>query len=146
MAAGLGLDATGADLAPSALDTARHKARQRGRTTRFLRHDAGNLADPGESFDTVLGCGLFHVFGDGDRATYAGNLRSAAAPRGRYFPAVLQQQPAARRLGTAAPGEPGRDLRLVRRRVAHRRDRASHDRHHHQPDGIRAWLAALTRT
>ena len=35
MAAGLGLDATGAGLAPSAVDTARHKARQRGRTTRF---------------------------------------------------------------------------------------------------------------
>lgn len=85
MAAGLGLDGTGVDIAPSALDTARHKARQRGRTTRFLRHDARNLADLSESFDTVLDCGLFHVFGDGDRATHAGNLRSAVAPRGRYY-------------------------------------------------------------
>jgi cyclopropane fatty-acyl-phospholipid synthase-like methyltransferase len=85
MAADLGLDATGAGLAPSALDTARHKARRRGRTTRFLRHDAWNLADLGESFDAVLDCGRFHVFGDGDRATYAGNLRSAVAPCGRYF-------------------------------------------------------------
>jgi cyclopropane fatty-acyl-phospholipid synthase-like methyltransferase len=85
MAAGLGLDATSAGLAPSAPDTARHKARQRGRTTRFLRHDTRNLAGPGESFDTVLDCGLFHIFGDGDRATYAGNLRSAVAPCGRYF-------------------------------------------------------------
>ena len=54
MAAGLGLDATRAGLAPSAVDTARHKARQRDRTTRFLRHDARNPADLGESFDAVL--------------------------------------------------------------------------------------------
>jgi hypothetical protein len=85
MAARLGLDATGAGLAPSAPDTARHKARQRGRTTRFLRHDARNPADLGGSSVTVLDGGLVHVFGDGDRATYAGDPRSAAAPRGPCF-------------------------------------------------------------
>jgi hypothetical protein len=36
-------------------------------------------------FDTDLDCGLFHVFDDGDRSTHAGNLRSVAAPCGRYF-------------------------------------------------------------
>jgi hypothetical protein len=54
MAAGLGLDATGVDLAPSALDTARHQARQRGRTTWLLRHDARNLADLGEAWLAAL--------------------------------------------------------------------------------------------
>src|SRR5947208_13565018 len=54
MAAGLGLDATGVDLAAAALRAAEDKARDRGSTARFLVHDARRLADLGESFDTVL--------------------------------------------------------------------------------------------
>src|ERR1022692_1097774 len=76
MAAGLGLDATGIDLAASALRAAERKARERALTARFLRPDARQLADLGESFDTVLDCGLFHTFGGDDRAAYARSLRS----------------------------------------------------------------------
>ena len=54
MAAGLGLDATGVDLAANALRTAEQKARDRKLTARFIRHDARRLADLGETFDTVL--------------------------------------------------------------------------------------------
>src|SRR5436309_4815835 len=61
MAAGLGLDATGVDLAAAALRAAEDKARDRGSTARFLVHDARRLADLGESFDTVLDCGLVHI-------------------------------------------------------------------------------------
>src|SRR5215831_6066005 len=50
MASDLGLDATGIDLAANALDVAREKARARGRSVRFLVHDARRLADLGESF------------------------------------------------------------------------------------------------
>jgi cyclopropane fatty-acyl-phospholipid synthase-like methyltransferase len=85
MAASLGLDATGVDLALSALEAARHKARDRGLTARFLAHDARNLAGLGESFDTVLDCGLFHIFGDDDRAAYACSLRAVTRPGGRYL-------------------------------------------------------------
>src|SRR5918999_604568 len=85
MAARLGLDATGADLAENALQTAREKARVRGLTARFLRHDAQRLADLGESFDTVLDCGLFHIFTDDDRATFVRSVRSTVRPGGRYF-------------------------------------------------------------
>jgi 2-polyprenyl-3-methyl-5-hydroxy-6-metoxy-1,4-benzoquinol methylase len=56
MAAALGLDATGVDLARSALHTAEHKARDRGLTARFLLWDARKLAELGERFDTVLDC------------------------------------------------------------------------------------------
>jgi 2-polyprenyl-3-methyl-5-hydroxy-6-metoxy-1,4-benzoquinol methylase len=59
MAAGLGLDATGVDLAASALRAAERKARDRRLTARFLRRDARRLAHLGEYFDTVLDCGLF---------------------------------------------------------------------------------------
>src|SRR5258708_30911469 len=85
MAAGLGLDATGVALAPRALAAARRKARDRGLVARFLRHDARNLAGLGESFDTVLDCGLFHIFGDDDRAAYACSLRAVTRPGGRYL-------------------------------------------------------------
>jgi 2-polyprenyl-3-methyl-5-hydroxy-6-metoxy-1,4-benzoquinol methylase len=47
LAAGLGLDATGVDLASNALDTARQKARDRGLAARFVRQDARRLADLG---------------------------------------------------------------------------------------------------
>jgi cyclopropane fatty-acyl-phospholipid synthase-like methyltransferase len=85
MAAGLGLDATGIDLATNALQTARLKARDRGLTVRFLRHDARRLAELGESFDTVLDCGLFHIFSGADRDAFIGGLRSVIRPGGRYF-------------------------------------------------------------
>ncbi|MEU0791815.1 class I SAM-dependent methyltransferase [Amycolatopsis sp. NPDC005961] len=68
MCAALGLDSTGIDLAAAALRRAEDKARERGRTARFLRRDARELAELGESFDTVLDCGLFHIidaFADG---------------------------------------------------------------------------------
>ncbi|MEV0173139.1 class I SAM-dependent methyltransferase [Streptomyces sp. NPDC050803] len=85
LAAGLGLDATGIDLATRALDAAEAKARDRGRTARFLRHDARELAGLGEQFDTVLDCGLFHVFGGEDRTAYVDGLRAVLPPGGRCF-------------------------------------------------------------
>jgi cyclopropane fatty-acyl-phospholipid synthase-like methyltransferase len=85
MAAGLGLDATGVDLASAALDAATQKARDRGRTARFLRWDALKLADLGESFDTVLDSGLFHHIDEKDRAAYVGGVRSVLVAGGRYF-------------------------------------------------------------
>jgi 2-polyprenyl-3-methyl-5-hydroxy-6-metoxy-1,4-benzoquinol methylase len=77
MAAGLGLDVTGVDLAGNALQTATEKARARALTARFLHHDARKLAELGESFDTVLDCGLFHIFADDDRVAFVRSVQSA---------------------------------------------------------------------
>lgn len=85
MAAEFGLDATGIDLAANALATAQDKAVERGLTARFLRHDARRLADLGEAFDTVLDCGLFHIFTGTDRTAYVDSLHAALRPGGRYF-------------------------------------------------------------
>jgi SAM-dependent methyltransferase len=84
LAAGLGLDATGLDVAPTAIRLAEGKARERGLRTRFLVWDALDLPALGEQFDTVLDCGLFHVFDDADRARYVEGLRAAVARGGRY--------------------------------------------------------------
>jgi len=85
LAAGLGLQATGIDAAPAAIAIAEGKARDRGLPARFLVWDALRLAALGEQFDTVLDCGLFHVFDDDDRRRYVDGLRAAIHPGGRYY-------------------------------------------------------------
>jgi SAM-dependent methyltransferase len=145
MSAGLGLDATGVDLASKALRAAEGKARDRGLTARFLLRDARELAGLGESFDTVLDCGLFHIFNDDDRAAYVDSLGSVAPPGSRYFMLCFSDQ------------QPGDDWPQVHR-VTQDEIRATFTDGWRvdsieastidittDPDGIRAWLVALSR-
>jgi cyclopropane fatty-acyl-phospholipid synthase-like methyltransferase len=85
LAAGLGLTATGVDGAATAIELARRKAAERNLAARFIVGDALDLGALGEQFDTVLDCGLFHVFDDDDRARYVNSLRQALPAGGRYF-------------------------------------------------------------
>jgi cyclopropane fatty-acyl-phospholipid synthase-like methyltransferase len=85
LAASRGLDAVGVDAAPTAIARAEEKARQRGLDARFVVADALDLPSLGESFDTVVDCGLFHVFGNDDRARYVRSLSGAVSPGGRVF-------------------------------------------------------------
>ncbi|MGH3984665.1 MAG: class I SAM-dependent methyltransferase [Pseudonocardiaceae bacterium] len=145
MSAGLGLDATGVDLASAALHAAKEKARDRGRTARFLLWDARKLADLEESFDTVLDCGLFHIFNDEDRAAFVDSLRSVVQPGGRYFLLCFSDQqpadgwPRVRRVTRAeikASFADGWRVDLIESATI---DITT------DPDGIRAWLVAVTR-
>jgi len=143
MAAALGLDATGVDSAPSAIAAAEAKARDRGIAARFLVWDALDLAGLGERFDTVLDSGLFHVFGDGDRARYVESLRAAIPVGGRcHLLCFSDRQPGAfgpRRVTReeirASFGEGWRieSIEESRMLLAFR------------PDGAIAWLAAIDR-
>lgn len=144
MAASLGLDATGIDLAATALRAGERKARQRGLTARFQRWDALRLAELGESFGTVLDCGLFHIFDDRDRAAYTRTLRSALAPGGSFFMLCISDaQP---------PGDWGRVHRVSLGEIT-AAFTAGWQINSIEPatldittsPGIRAWLAALTR-
>lgn len=92
MAAGLGLESTGVDLAPTAIRLARQKAKDRGIDARFLVFDALELASLGEQYDTVLDCGLFHVFDDDDRARFVEALRKATVPGGAYHVLVFSDR------------------------------------------------------
>jgi SAM-dependent methyltransferase len=83
LAAGLGLEATGVDVAAAAIDAARVKAAERGLAVRFLRWNALDLADLGERFDTVLDSGLFHVLDDADRSAYVAGLAATTEVGGR---------------------------------------------------------------
>ncbi|MFD8302827.1 class I SAM-dependent methyltransferase [Streptomyces sp. NPDC059690] len=143
MCAERGLDATGIDLASRARKAADKKARDRGLEVRFLHHDARKLGGLGESFDTVLDCGLFHIFNDEDRAEFVDGLRTVLRPGGRYFMLCFSDQ---------QPGHQGP------RRVTRAEIQASFADGWRvdsikpatidittDPDGIRAWLTALTR-
>ena len=85
LAASRGLEAVGFDAAPTAIAKAEGKAIERGLSARFVMADALDLSSLGESFDTVVDCGLFHVFGDDDRARYVRSLGGVVAPGGRVF-------------------------------------------------------------
>ena len=144
MAAGLGLEATGLDAAPRAIASAERKARNRGLTVRFLVWDALQLASLGERFDTVLDCGLFHVFDDDDRVRFVDSLRAAIPVGGRYHLLCFSD----RQPGVFGP-----------RRVTQDEIRASFVEGWRvdsieaatidvtiDPDGALAWRAAITRT
>jgi 2-polyprenyl-3-methyl-5-hydroxy-6-metoxy-1,4-benzoquinol methylase len=84
LAASRGFDATGVDFATKAIALAQRKAAERGSSARFLVHDALDLGSLGEQFDTVLDCGLFHVFDDDDRPRLVASLAAVVSPGGRY--------------------------------------------------------------
>lgn len=85
MAAAAGFVAMGVDAAPTAIGLALGKAVERSLEVRFEVADALDLSGLGSQFDTVLDCGLFHVFDDDDRARFVASLAGIVVPGGRYF-------------------------------------------------------------
>ena len=74
-----GYDVVGVDGAPTAVDQARRNARGQGVDARFEVADALSLgSDP--IYDTIVDSALFHIFDDGDRATYVASLHAATRP------------------------------------------------------------------
>ncbi|WP_416210794.1 class I SAM-dependent methyltransferase [Frankia sp. Cas8] len=144
MAARLGLDATGMDTAAAAIARARRKAADRSLTVRFLVGDALELEQLGEQFDTVLDCGLFHVFTDDDRLRFTASLRSTIPPGGRYFMLGFSDR---------QPGDTG-PRRLTRDEITASFDdgwqidsiESAEIEITLGPTSIPAWLTAITRT
>jgi SAM-dependent methyltransferase len=84
MAAAAGIDATGIDIAPTAIRLAGAKATERGLQATFVVGDALAM-DFGVRFTTALDCGCFHTFDDGDRARFVASVATVVRPGGRYF-------------------------------------------------------------
>lgn len=80
-----GYSVTGIDFMEAAILQARRKAEDRGIEAEFLVHDALRLDELERHFDSVIDCGLFHVFSDDDRARYVASLASVLKPDGRLF-------------------------------------------------------------
>jgi SAM-dependent methyltransferase len=89
---------TGIDYLREPIDRAKQKATERGIPATFLVLDATRLDSLPEQFDTVLDCGLFHVFSDEDRKRYVAGLATVTKPGGRVFLACFSDE---------EPGEQG---------------------------------------
>ena len=76
---------TGIDFLEKPVAKAKAKAAERGLPATFLVMDALHLADIPEVFDSVIDCGLFHVFSDEDRERYVQGLASVVKPNGKLF-------------------------------------------------------------
>lgn len=142
--AGKGLEVVGIDRVPVAIERARAKATERGLNVTFQVGDALALASLGETFDTVLDCGLFHTFSDADRGRYVRGLNAVVKPQGvLHILCFSDQEP-----GSDGPRRVGeRELIelfnmkgwLVEEVAETRFETTTH------PDGARAWLATFTR-
>jgi SAM-dependent methyltransferase len=94
LAAAHGAEATGVDVASTAIESARAKAAERGIKARFEVADVLGLDRPGETFDTIIDSGLFHIFGDEGRPRYVGSLAGVLADGGMcYLMCFSDRQP-----------------------------------------------------
>ena len=80
-----GTEVWGIDSASLAIQKAKQKAKERGARVKFLVGDAFRLDELGTKFDTVVDCGLFHIFSDEERPLFAKSLGSAMPTHGTYF-------------------------------------------------------------
>jgi cyclopropane fatty-acyl-phospholipid synthase-like methyltransferase len=105
LAADHGAEALGVDVAPTAIAQARRKAAERGSPARFEVSDVLALGQLGQTFDTVVDSGVFHVFDDADRARYVASLASVMKPGATcYLMCFSDRQP-----GDAGPRRVSRD-------------------------------------
>src|SRR5262245_12008204 len=85
MAASMGFEATGVDIAQSAIERARAKARARGLLANFVVGDVlglGEIERLQPPFNTVFDVGCFHTFANADRPVYAASLAAVTEPGG----------------------------------------------------------------
>ncbi|MDQ1392088.1 MAG: hypothetical protein QOF30_1065 [Acidimicrobiaceae bacterium] len=147
MAADFGLAAVGIDAAPTAIAKAEVKAHDRGLRVQFVVGNALDLTsftDPLGQFDTVLDCGVYHVFDDDERPRYVQSLAELIRTGGRYFMLCFNEHQSGdwgpRRITQAE----------IRASFSHGWRVDSIERSRlvvtFQPDGVDAWLAAVTRT
>ena len=75
-----GYQVTGVDGAPTALQTARQRARERGAEVEFVQSDATTLQDVPQRFATVLDSALYHCLTGEQRSDYAAALHRVTLP------------------------------------------------------------------
>jgi cyclopropane fatty-acyl-phospholipid synthase-like methyltransferase len=85
LAASMGFEVTGVDIAQSAIERARAKARARGLLVDLLVGDVLDLRHVDRlqgTFRTAIDTGCFHTFANADRPVYAASLAEVMEPGG----------------------------------------------------------------
>jgi SAM-dependent methyltransferase len=82
LAAQRGARALGIDVSTRAIEIARRKAAERSSNARFRVLDVLRLDALGETFDTMVDSGLFHVLDDASRSHYVTAAHAALRPGG----------------------------------------------------------------
>jgi SAM-dependent methyltransferase len=141
--AALGKRVTGVDGAPAAIERARAKAAARGLAVPFLVADALDLKRIRQRFETVIDCGLFHVFRDEERRPYAESLCEVLSPGGTLHVLCFSDEeppgPGPRRVAEY-------DLRAAFRAIfAMTRIRPARFERRPPAEPAKAWLATLVR-
>jgi cyclopropane fatty-acyl-phospholipid synthase-like methyltransferase len=80
-----GHSVTGIDFLEWPIAQARQKAAQRGIQAEFLVFDALQLSQLGRVYDSILDCGLFHVFDDVQRERYVHALKQVTKTGSSLF-------------------------------------------------------------
>ncbi|MCL4394637.1 MAG: class I SAM-dependent methyltransferase, partial [Chloroflexi bacterium] len=89
-----GMEVVGVDFSPTAITTARAKARQRGLAITFQVADVTRV-DVSGPFDLVLDIGCFHSLDEAGRARYAANLRRLTRPGSTFMLSAFDLRQAA---------------------------------------------------
>ncbi len=138
-----GHEVVGLDASQVAIERARRKASERGLKATFLVGNALELEAPQRPYDTVVDCGLFHVFSRPGRARYVTALARSVAPGGLVHLLCFSEKEA----GFFAPWRVSRrELEFAFQpgwRVHEVRDARFESRLH--PEGARAYLATIVR-
>ena len=82
----------GIDFLDHPIQAAKQKAKERGIQAEFLKMDALTLATFDRKFDSVIDCGLFHVFSDADRIQYVAGLAHVTRPGGKVYLACFSDE------------------------------------------------------
>ncbi|MCH7496859.1 MAG: class I SAM-dependent methyltransferase [Candidatus Marinimicrobia bacterium] len=138
-----GYDVWGIDSAPEAIRQARSKANQRPLQVSFKIASAMKLDQLDQHFDTVVDCGLFHVFSAAERPVFVNQLRSVLLPGGKYFMLCFSD----REPGTSGPHRVSRNVIRSAFRDGWRIDQIQEARFetHIHAEGALAWLVSITR-
>jgi cyclopropane fatty-acyl-phospholipid synthase-like methyltransferase len=141
----------GVDYVAAAVERARAKAEERGVSAKFEVGSALELARLGQTFETVIDCGLFHTFDDEERRQYVVALGAAVRPGGRCFILCFsdREPPGAgpRRVTQDEILEAFRDGWVVESIRESRFRTTDHpETRTFSPGGPQAWLATIARS
>ncbi len=85
LAAAVGAEVLGIDIAPRAVERAQERAVELGLPARFVVADALALPALGETFGVVIDSGAFHVFDDAQRPAYVAGLAAVTHPGSHLY-------------------------------------------------------------